>query len=181
MRTILYANATEIELLTLREIGGRARQYAQQAGSTSLLRRVFAAPTTSEGWLAAFEREALDEGFHAESMELRVEHYRRAVLSLVRLLAVIGVHAHGQSLEDAAVMFRERAFVSPSAARVEAERIAVDPSLGDAGLGRLLVKELAADYRRSYPLSPRSELGDRLVADGLLPIRLVRFQLQLLK
>ena len=177
VRDVARPNATEIELLTLREIGGRARQYAQQAGSTSLLRRVFAASTTSEGWLAAFEREALDEGFHADSMELRVEHYRRAVLSLVRLLAVIGVHAHGQSLEDAAVMFRERAFVSPSAARVEAERIAVDPSLGDAGLGRLLVKELAADYRRSYPLSPRSELGDRLVADGLLPIRLVRFQL----
>lgn len=177
VRDVAQPDATELELLTLREIGGRARQYAQQAGSTSLLRRVFAAPTTSEGWLASFEREALDEGFHAESQELRVEHYQRAVLGLVRLLAVIEVHAHGQSLEDAAALFRERAFVSPAAARVEAERVAVDPSRGDAALGRLLVKELAADYRRSHPLSPRGELSDRLVADGLLPIRLVRFQL----
>ena len=177
VREVARPDATELELLTLREIGGRARQYAHQAGSASLLRRVFAAPTTSEGWLARFERAALDEGFHAESSELRVEHYKRAMLDLVRLLAVVGVHAHGQSLEDAAALFRERAFVSPSAARAEAERIAVDPSLGDSALGRLLVKELAAEYRRSHPLSPPSELEDRLLADGLLPIRLVRFQI----
>ena len=86
-----------------------------------------------------------DEGFHAGSHELCVEHYQRAMLDLVRLLTVIGVHAHGQSLEDAAALFRERAFVSPSAARAEAERIAVDPSRGDSALGRLLVKELAAE------------------------------------
>ena len=99
------------------------------------------------------------------------------MLDLVRLLAVVGVHAHGQSLEDAATLFREGAFLSAQAARAEAERIAVDPSLGDAALGRLLVKELAADYRHSHPLSPPSELEDRLLADGLLPIRLVRFQI----
>ena len=151
VRDVPRPDATDLELLTLREVGGRARQYAHQAGSASLLRRVLTAPTTSEGWLARYERAVLEEGFHADNVALRVEHYQHSMVALARLLAVISVHARGESVDDAATLFRERAFLAPTAARAEAERAAVDPSVGDAALGRLLVDDLAAEFFRSHP------------------------------
>lgn len=175
VREVDPVDANELELLTLREIGGRARQYAQQAGSASLLRRVFSASTTSEGWLAWFERAALQEGFRPEAHELRVEHYRRAILDFTRLLAVVAVHGRGGTLDGAARLFRERAFLSPAAARREAEQAAVDPGRGDSALGRLLIEDLAADYFDAHPLQGPRDLESRLLEEGLLPVALLRF------
>jgi hypothetical protein len=62
-------------------------------------------------------------------------------------------------------------------ARAEAELAAVDPSRASAGLGRVLMKELAADYVREHPLAKPGELEERLLAEGLLPFRLLRFQM----
>ena len=177
VRDVTRVDASALELLTVREVGGRARQFAAQAASTSLLRRVVAAPTTAAGWMSRFERDVLDDGFDADNDALRVEHYQRALLDLVRLLAAVGVHAHGSSMEQAATLFREHALLSVPAARAEAERVALDPGVGDAGLGRLLLNELARDYRRAFPVSDGSELQELVLADGLLPIRLLRFRL----
>jgi uncharacterized protein (DUF885 family) len=174
---VAVPDAFELELLTLREIGGRARQYAFQAGSTSLLRRVVSAPATREGWLARFERDVLADPSHQDSHELRIEHYQRAIVDFTRLLAQIGVHAHGQDVDGAAELFRERAFMSDAAARAEAARVAVDLRVGDAAIGRLLLDELAAEYYRAYPLEPRSVFDDRVVEDGFLPVRLLRFRM----
>ncbi len=177
VREVARPDATELELLTLREIGGRSRQFAYQAGSVSLLRRVVSAPATRDGWLAWFERGALADPFHQNSDELRVEHYQRAMIDFTRLLALVGVHAHGQDLDAAAALFRERAFMSDAAARAEATRVAVDPSVGDSALGRLLFDELATDYSRSHPLGTPSAFEDRVLEQGLLPVRLLRFQM----
>jgi hypothetical protein len=80
-------------------------------------------------------------------------------------------------VDGAAELFRERAFMSDAAARAEAARVAVDLRVGDAAIGRLLLDELAAEYYRAYPLEPRSVFDDRVVEDGFLPVRLLRFRM----
>ncbi len=168
---------SELELLTLREVGGRARQFAYQAESASLLRRVLATETTSEGWLLEFEREALDGGFEPENLELRLRHHHRRMLAFVRLIAVIEMHAQGRSFEEIVTLFRERGLLSLAASRSEATRVAVDPGVSDPAAGWLALNELAADYALEHPLATRAELTRRLLAEGLPPMRLIRFRL----
>ena len=168
---------SELELLTLRELGGRARQFAYQAESASLLRRVLATETTSEGWLLELEREALDGGFEPENFELRLRHQHRRMLAFVRLIAVIELHARGRSFEEIVTLFRQRGLLSLAAARSEATRVAVDPGVSDPAAGWLALNELAADYASHHPLETRAELTHQLLVEGIPPIRLIRFRL----
>jgi hypothetical protein len=85
------------------------------------------------------------------------------------------------SLGEAEQRFREVGYLSPEAAAYEAERAAVDPGVGSAALGRLLLEELARDYLRSHPLTSPAELEDLFLSEGLVPLRLVRFKLLGLK
>ena len=167
----------ELDLLTLREVGGRARQFAYQAESGSLLRRVLETTTTSEGWLLEFERDALDRGFEPENLELRLRHHHQRMLAFVRLIAVFEMHARGRSLEDIATLFQERGLLSLAESRSEAARVAVDPGVSDPAAGWLALNELAADYALEHPLATRTELTGRILAAGLLPMRLIRFRL----
>ncbi len=168
---------SELQLLTLREVGGRARQFAYQAQSASLLRRVLATETTREGWLLEFEREALDEGFEPENLELRLRHQHRRMLAFVRLMAVVEMHAHGRSFEEMVTLFRERGLLSLAASRNEATRVAVDPGVSDPAAGWLALNELAVDYASEHPLETRSELTRQILTEGLPPMRLIRFRL----
>ena len=171
------ADRSELQLLTLREVGGRARQFAYQAESASLLRRVLATETTSEGWLLEFEREALDGGFDPDNLELRLRHQHRRMLAFVRLIAVFEMHAQGRSFEEIVTLFRERGLLSLAASRSEATRVAVDPGASNPAAGWLALNEFAADYASEHPLATRAELTRRLLAEGLPPMRLIRFRL----
>ena len=167
----------DVVLRTLREVGARYRQFARQAASASLLRRVFSAPSTNEGWLAEFENRALDEGFDSDNPAIRLESLHRAMLDYLRLLAVVRVHHEGASIGDVTEMLRVRGFLSSRVAAMEVRRAALDPSVANAGLGRLLMKRFLADYARAHPLADPADFGKTLLSEDLLPMRLLRFRL----
>jgi hypothetical protein len=167
----------ELELLTLEEVGGRYRQYLRQSESRSLLRRVFVSRTTSEGWLARAVAGLIAEGYGKEDPELELRRLQRSRLDALRLSAVVRSHAFGLSSSEVEREFRERGFLSRDRAAFEALRVAVDPEVGSAALGSILLDELAHDYREAHPLATEEELSKAFLAEGLVPIRLIRFRL----
>ena len=87
------------------------------------------------------------------------------------------MHAQDRSFEDVVTLFRERGLLSLAVSRSEATRVAVDPGVSDPAAGWLALNELAADYALEHPLATRAELTRRLLAEGLPPMRLIRFRL----
>jgi len=170
-------SAAALELSTLREVGGRARQHRYQAESASLLRRVFASASTEAGWLARFERASVEAGTLPEGDAIRVARHARRILELVRLGATIDIHALGVPLHEAERRFEESAFLTPLAARAEARRVAVSLEGATPGLGALLVEDLVSDYRKRYPLETPAQIDQKLLESGSLPVRLIRFDL----
>jgi hypothetical protein len=170
-------DAPQLELSTLAEVAGRYRLFVRQSESASLLRRVFRARTTGEGFESWLLSRALDRGYAEGDHELRLRQLHRALIEDLRLEVVVGIHAFGMSLGEAEERFREIGYLAPETAAYEAERAAVDPGAGSAALGRLLLEELARDYLRSHPLASSEELEDAFLSEGIVPLRLVRFKL----
>jgi hypothetical protein len=167
----------ELQLLTLSEGFGRYREYVQQSGSASLLRRIFRARTTSEGWLLWYRSRLFERGYAADDPELWLRHLHQTALEALRLSVAVRVHAFGLSVADAEREFRVRGRLSPERAALEADRTAVDPGAGSAALGRLLLEDVASDYLHEHSLTSPADLETLLLSEGLVPLRLVRFKL----
>ncbi len=169
-------SARGLELATLAELAGSYRLFVRQSESASLLRRVCRSRTASEGWKSWLLRRALDRGYAQDDPELRLRQLHRDLVESLRLEAVVSMHAFGMSAGDAERRFREAGHLTREAAALEAESAAVDPGAGSAALGRILLEELARDYLRAHPLVTLSELEDAFLAEGLVPLRLLRFK-----
>ena len=168
---------SEVELLALLEIFGRSHAFVRQSGSPSLLRRLFASGTTSEGYRLKRGSDLLELGFGSENAALRLEDRHRTLLEVTRLLAVLQLHAWSASLSEIEGLFYERGYVSRRRAKLEAVRVATDPGAGRAALGRMLLDELSQQYYRENPFATAAELDERILSVGLLPMRIMRFHL----
>jgi hypothetical protein len=170
------ALSRELELHTLRELTGRYRLYVRQSESGSLLRRVYRARSASEAWASWFVERALEEGYAREDRELELHYLHQRVVEALRLSVSVRIHAFGLELGAAQREFRERGFLPPERARLEAEGAAIDPGAGSLALGRLLLEELAHDYEIAHPLASAREIEGLLLSESLVPLRLVRFK-----
>jgi hypothetical protein len=170
-------DSRSLELATLTEIAGSYRLFVRQSESASLLRRVFRSRAASEGWKSRLVRSALDLGYASDDPELRLRMLHRDLIDALRLEAAVTFHAFGARLEDVERRFREAGRLPREAAVLEAQAVAVDPGAGSAALGRLLLEDLARDYVRAYPLVSPEELDKKFLAEGLVPVRLLRFKL----
>jgi hypothetical protein len=170
-------SAKEIELETLAEVAGGYRLFVRQSRSASLLRRVFRSRTVHEGLRSWLLRRVFDRGFAQGDAELRLLRLHRDLLDNLRLESVIQIHAYDASLAAVEQRFRDAGFLTREEAAAEADRAAIDPGAGSAALGRLLLEELEKDYLRSYPLSSPFEVENAFLAEGLVPVRLLRLKL----
>lgn len=168
---------SELRFLTLMELSSRLPQFEFQARAASLLRRVMASGISSEGFRSWRTGRRLAAGFENGDPRLFLHYRSRALLENVRLLAVLSIHGGAMNLAEAEGLFEERGLLSPRDARAEARRAALDPSVADAALGRLLFEELAHDYRRAFPLSADDEIVEKILTEGLVPLRLIRSKL----
>ncbi|HSF16695.1 MAG TPA: DUF885 family protein [Vicinamibacteria bacterium] len=167
----------DVELHAWLELTTRLPQFDFQARSTSLLRRVFDARTTSEGWRSWRWWRSMRADYRGGDPTLRLRSHRRALLEELRLQAVLSFHARGATLDETQELFYQRGYLSTADARREAERVALDPRAGSAALGHLLLRRLSRDYRLAFPLSDAAELDERVLEEGLVPIRLIRARL----
>jgi hypothetical protein len=166
-----------LELATLGELAGGYRLFVRQSESASLLRRVFRARTASGGLRSWLRNRAFEEGYAESDAELRLLQLHDDLLENLRLESAIELHAFEATLGAVEQRFRDVGHLSKEKATEEAERVAVDPGAGSAALGRLLLRELEKEYLRLRPLSTPSEMEAAFLAEGQVPIRLLRLKL----
>lgn len=137
--------------------------------------RVLADRITKEGWAHYAEQMLWEEGFDKGDGRLELLLWRRALVRDCRFAAGLRMHARGMTLDDAAAMFRDRAFLPPAAAAGEARRVAADPlCLGEA-LGKALILRLREEVRRREGGAFRlSAFHEEFLRYAPLPLPLIR-------
>lgn len=166
-----------VRLLTLRELGGRRLYFLRRAQSVSLLRRVSSTKTTRDGYLGYYLDNALNDGFAPGDEPLRLENLRSRLVDLLRLVAVVRMHGFDATVSEIEEFFYTEGYLSHRNASQQAAWVALDPTVGNGALGRMLVEELADEYRSANIEGTAQDFAAAFLAESSLPIRLVRFKL----
>ena len=139
--------------------------------------RTFRNYATSEGWAHYCEQLMAEQGFDAVP-NFRIGQLVMALVRDVRFLAALGLHARGMTVEQAANLFRTRAFQDAGNAEQQAERGTFDPMYMSYTLGKLMILKLRSDYRAREEAAGRvfslHDFHDRFLSYGALPIPVIR-------
>jgi uncharacterized protein (DUF885 family) len=128
-----------------------------------------------EGWAHYSEQMLIDEGFGGGDPRYRMAQLRDALRRLCRFVAAIGIHTGEMSIDEAARLFEEKAFLEPFPARLEAERGAFDPGYLNYTLGKMAILKLRNDWKEQKPERySLKEFHDRFLSAGPIPIPIVR-------
>ncbi len=140
-------------------------------------RKLVAASSNAEGWAHYAEQMMIDQGFGGPdpkiASQMRLAQLQEALLRDCRYVVGIKLHTGGMTVEEGAKVFEEQAYEEPANAYEEARRGAYNPTYLYYTLGKLLISELAADFRAKTGASLK-QFHDAFVSQGSLPIPLVR-------
>ena len=129
----------------------------------------------NEGWAHYAEQMMLEEGFGAEDPQNRLGQLRAALRRDCRMLASVGIHTEGMTVDQAERLFVERCEADPENAHREAERATFDPGYFAYTLGKSQILSLRAEAQRR--LGSRFSLErfhDVLLGHGRPPVALLR-------
>jgi uncharacterized protein (DUF885 family) len=168
-------NFSMLRNITVHEVyPGHYLQFLHfRAGSGSLARKVYLSPSFVEGWAHYTEQLAIEHGLGRESGFAEAAQVHDALLRDCRLLAAIGLHTAGMTLETATQLFQKEAFFERLPAEREAIRGTFNPEYFCYTLGKLsilsardrfLAKKFAGDLTRFH---------DTLLGYGSPPIGLL--------
>ncbi|MGH9463514.1 MAG: DUF885 family protein, partial [Vicinamibacteria bacterium] len=171
----------ELEAIAMREVyPGKYFRLVTGRGQTgrSDLRRLLISRANREGWAHYAETTILDEGYAGADPRLKMASLQHLALEQTRLITAISLHAGDLSLSTATSMFVNEADLDPLTAEREARRVALDPSVMSASLGRLQIMKLRRDFlvAQGEPIAVR-EFHRAFLSCGELPLRLVRLLL----
>jgi uncharacterized protein (DUF885 family) len=141
-----------------------------RAGAVSLVRKVSLSSSFVEGWAHYTEELAIEAGIGGAGPEAEAAQIHDALLRDARLLAAIGLHTDGWSVERAAELFRAEAHLERLPAEREALRGTFDPEYFCYTLGKLAIlsarrKHLATRFGGSL-----KQFHDALLAAGCPPV-----------
>lgn len=139
----------------------------------SLARRVFMSNSFTEGWAHYCEQLAVEAGLGAPRPEAEVAQLHDALLRDCRLIASVGLHTGGMSLEEATRLFQADAHFERLPAEREAIRGTFNPEYFCYTLGKLEIlrareRHLAASFHGSL-----RAFHDRLLSFGAPPVGLL--------
>ncbi len=141
----------------------------------SVIRRLLASESFSEGWAQYVEQMLVDEGWGDGDPKVRLAQLQGALRRECRVLVGLREHTQGMTVDEATTFFEANAFLAPDPARREALRGTVDPLYGNCTLGKLELLKLRDDYKKSigskYSLK---SFHDALLAHGDPPIAIAR-------
>jgi len=144
-----------------------------RAQPTSMTRKVYFSPSFVEGWAHYTEQLAIEAGLQRGRREAEVAQIHDALLRNCRLLASIGLHTQGWSVEQATELLRREAHMEQLPAEREALRGTFDPGYFCYTLGKLAIlnarkRFLASKFRGSF-----RSFHDTLLSFGSPPIGLI--------
>jgi uncharacterized protein (DUF885 family) len=140
----------------------------------SMAAKVLTSYSFIEGWAHYVEEMMLDAGVDP-SPQFRLAYLAEALVRQVRYLVAIRMHAGDMTLEQAAQMFEQYAYMEPLTARKEAVRGTFDPGYLNYTLGKFMMRRLRDDYKAERGSAFRlREFHDRLIGLGAPPVPLAR-------
>ena len=142
--------------------------FRRSAGSTA--RRVYLSSSFAEGWAHYCEQLAVEAGLGAGSPEAEAAQLHDALLRDCRLIASIGLHTQGWSLEEATRLFQEKAHFERLPAEREAIRGTFNPEYFCYTLGKLAILDVRHRLLASRFDGSLQRFHDRLLGFGCPPI-----------
>jgi uncharacterized protein (DUF885 family) len=168
-------NRSLLRNITVHEVfPGHYLQFLHFRRATgSLARKVYLSPSFVEGWAHYTEQLAIEEGLGRENHLAEVAEIHDALLRDCRLLASIGLHTAGMTLEQATQLFQRESHFERLPAEREAIRGTFNPEYFCYTLGKLAILN-----SRSRFLKPRfggslKSFHDALLSFGCPPIGLL--------
>ncbi len=140
---------------------------------TSLVRKVGMSDCFTEGWAHYCEQLAVEAGFRGGAPSAEAAQLHDALLRDCRLLAAIGLHTGGMTLEQATGLFVREAHMERLPAEREAIRGTFNPEYFCYTLGKLAILEAR---RRHLAPDFGGDLGrfhDRLLSFGAPPVGMI--------
>ncbi len=152
---------------------GHYLQFLYAPRFPSKTRKLTFCGTNVEGWAHYTEQMMVDQGFGNGDPKIRLAQLQEALLRDCRYVVGIKLHTEGMTVEDGAKLFVEKGFQEPANAFEESRRGAYNPTYLYYTFGKLQIQELRDEYLAKTG-KPLREFHDRFVAQGGLPIVLVR-------
>ena len=139
----------------------------------SLARKVYLSASFVEGWAHYAEQLAIEQGLGQESSAAEVAQLHDALLRDCRLLASIGLHTQGMTVESATQLFQREAHFERLPAEREAIRGTFNPEYFCYTLGKLAILRVRSRVLESRFGGRLGTFHDRLLSYGCPPIGLL--------
>lgn len=131
--------------------------------------------TTSEGWAHCVEEMMWDAGYGKGDPRQHIGQLKNALLRNVRFLVAIGMHTDEMTVEEAATMFRDKAYADGKNAEQQALRGTIDPMYLSYTLGKLAIRKLRVDWERAQGTAlPPAAFHDAFLKYGEAPLPVIR-------
>jgi uncharacterized protein (DUF885 family) len=141
--------------------------------SGTLTRKVYLSPSFVEGWAHYAEQLAIEQGLGRETHAAEVAQIHDALLRDCRLLASIGLHTDGMTLEQATELFQREGHFERLPAEREAIRGTFNPEYFCYTLGKLAILNARGRFLGAQFAGNLGAFHDRLLAFGCPPIGLL--------
>ena len=154
---------------------GHLLHFLRLARAPSTATRAFTSYACIEGWAHYAEHLMIEVGYGGESPQTELAQLSMALLRDCRFLVALDLHSGCVTIPEAANFVAAQTHLAPIRCRQEAQRGAQDPGYLYYALGKLMLRQLRADYARQegqrYSLR---RFHDAFLACGAPPLPLVR-------
>ncbi len=168
-------NRPMLRNITIHEVyPGHYLQFLHhRRAATTLARQVFMSNSFTEGWAHYCEQLAVEAGLGGGRPEAEIAQLHDALLRDCRLIASVGLHTGGMSLEEATALFEREAHFERLPAEREAIRGTFNPEYFCYTLGKLSI--LRAREKHLGPMFAGSlrAFHDHLLGFGAPPVGLL--------
>jgi uncharacterized protein (DUF885 family) len=134
--------------------------------------------TNTEGWAHYCEEMMLEQGYGEGDPSLLLIQLQMSLIRLCRYIAGIQMHTQGMTVEQAANLFQQQAYMDPANAQREAMRGTSDSTYLSYTLGKLEIMKLREDYKKK--LGDKFNLRafhDQFLGYGIVPVKIIREQM----
>jgi uncharacterized protein (DUF885 family) len=145
--------------------------FRQRNGS--LARKVYLSPSFVEGWAHYTEQLAIESGLGRDGHAAELAQIHDALLRDCRLLASIGLHTQGWTVEQATRLFQEKAWFEEHPAQREAIRGTFNPEYFCYTLGKLAILKAREEWLGKRFGGNLRRFHDALLGSGCPPIGLL--------
>jgi uncharacterized protein (DUF885 family) len=149
--------------------------FHRHAGS--LARKVYLSPSFVEGWAHYTEQLAIEHGLDPGSNDAEVAEIHDALLRDCRLLASIGLHTQGMTIEQATQLFQREAHFDRLPAEREAIRGTFNPEYYCYTLGKLAILQARERLLKANFGGRVRDFHDALLGSGCPPVGLLESML----